>query len=60
MWIDVAIVALFLGACAFLKRPDWRTKRPDWHTRFLTCVRTAGSRRVKAAGGPVPPEAPPQ
>jgi len=42
MWVDVAIVALLLGACAILKRADW-------HTRFLTRIRAAGSSWVKAA-----------
>lgn len=42
MWMNVVIVALLLGACAFLKRADWRT-------RFLTRIRTAGSPGVKAA-----------
>jgi len=40
MWIDVVIVALLLGACAFLKRADW-------HTRFVTRIRTAGNAGVK-------------
>lgn len=42
MWIDVAIVALLLGAGALLKRADWRT-------RFLTRMRTAGIRGAQAA-----------
>jgi hypothetical protein len=42
MWIDVVIVALLLGACALLKRADWRT-------RFLARIRTAGSPWVTAA-----------
>jgi len=42
MWIDVVIVALLLGACAFLKRAGV-------HTRLVTRMRTAGSRWVKAA-----------
>jgi len=40
MWIDVVIVALLVGACAF-------RKRADWHTRHLYA--TAGSPWVKAA-----------
>jgi hypothetical protein len=46
MWIDVVIVALLLGACALLKRADWRP-------RFLARIRTAGSPWVKTAHGAV-------
>jgi hypothetical protein len=42
MWIDVVVVGLLLGGCAFLKRTGW-------HTRFLARVRTAGNSWVKAA-----------
>lgn len=42
MWIDVVILALLLGVCAFLKRADWRP-------RFLTHIHTAGNPWVKAA-----------
>jgi len=42
MWIDVVVVGLLLGDCAFLKRTGW-------HARFLTRVRAAGNSWVKAA-----------
>ena len=42
MWIDVVIVALLLGAGAFVSQEDWRT-------RFLARMHTAGNRWVKAA-----------
>jgi hypothetical protein len=46
MWINVVIVALLLGACAFLRRAGR-------HPRFLTRIRTAAGPWVRAAHGAV-------